>query len=162
MIENNNSLKAFFPEMGRVKKIHFIGIGGSGMSGIAEILVNEGYDVSGSDIKETATVLKLKQKGVDIFIGHQSENIDGVSVVVVSSAINTRNPEIIEAKKNRIPIIQRAEMLAELMRFKHGIAVAGTHGKTTTTAMLTHIYLSAGLDPTSVNGGVVKKHATWQ
>ena len=156
MIENNNSLKAFFPEMGRVKKIHFIGIGGSGMSGIAEILVNEGYDVSGSDIKETATVLKLKQKGVNIFIGHQSENIDGVSVVVVSSAINTRNPEIIEAKKNRIPIIRRAEMLAELMRFKHGIAVAGTHGKTTTTAMLTHIYLTAGLDPTSVNGGIVK------
>lgn len=149
-------LRTFVPEMRRVRQIHFIGVGGSGMGGIAEVLVNEGYRVSGSDLVSNAVTQRLTELGVKISFNHCSENICEASVVVVSSAIAADNPEVIAAKKARIPVIQRAEMLAELMRFRHGIAIAGTHGKTTTTAMVASIYAEAGLDPTFVNGGLVK------
>lgn len=153
-------IRAMVPEMRRVKCIHFIGIGGAGMSGIAEVLLNEGYQISGSDIAANPTTERLVQKGAKVFIGHAKENISQASVVVVSTAINEENPEIIAARAARIPVVRRAEMLAELMRFRHGIAVAGTHGKTTTTALVTQIYSEAGLDPTFVNGGLVKSAGT--
>ena len=149
-------IRKIIPEMRRVQQIHFIGIGGAGMSGIAEILLNEGYQISGSDIADGAVTQRLAAAGASVFIGHQAENIDGASVVVVSSAINADNPELVAAQQKRIPVIQRAQMLAEIMRFRHGIAVAGTHGKTTTTAMISMIYTQAKLDPTFVNGGLVK------
>jgi len=152
----SDEIRKIIPEMRRVQQIHFIGIGGAGMSGIAEILLNEGYDISGSDITDGVVTQRLAQAGAKIFIGHQAENVQGASVVVVSSAIHEDNPELIAAKQNRIPVIQRAQMLAEIMRFRHGIAVAGTHGKTTTTAMISMIYTQAKLDPTFVNGGLVK------
>jgi UDP-N-acetylmuramate--alanine ligase len=136
-----------------IKNIHFIGIGGSGMSGIAEVLFHSGYHVSGSDIKQTPITDKLKNLGLKIHIGHASENIQEAQVVVVSSAINKHNPEIIEAQQKRVPIIHRSEMLAELMRLKQGIVVAGTHGKTTSTSILAHALHDAGLDPTVVIGG---------
>ena len=157
---NLSELRSIVPEMRRVKCIHFVGIGGAGMSGIAEVLLNEGYDISGSDLNENTVTERLKSKGATIYIGHQAENIEKASVVVVSTAISTENPELIAAKKLRIPVVRRAEMLAELMRFRHGIAVAGTHGKTTTTALVTQIYFEAGLDPTFVNGGLVKSAGT--
>ncbi|SHO56714.1 UDP-N-acetylmuramate--L-alanine ligase [Vibrio quintilis] len=153
-------LRAIIPEMRRVKSIHFVGIGGAGMSGIAEVLLNEGYRVTGSDIAENPVTKRLRAKGAEIFIGHLPENVAQASVVVVSTAIDKDNPEILEAKEKRIPVVRRAEMLAELMRFRHGIAVAGTHGKTTTTALVTQIYFEAGLDPTFVNGGLVKSAGT--
>ena len=152
----SDEIRKIIPEMRRVQQIHFIGIGGAGMSGIAEILLNEGYDISGSDIADGVVTQRLAQAGAKIFIGHQAENVQGASVVVVSSAIHEDNSELIAAKQNRIPVIQRAQMLAEIMRFRHGIAVAGTHGKTTTTAMISMIYTQAKLDPTFVNGGLVK------
>ncbi len=151
-----DKVKKLVPEMRRVNQIHFIGIGGAGMSGIAEVLLNEGYQISGSDIAEGAVTKRLADAGANIFIGHQAENIAGASVVVASSAIDDSNPEVQAAKEARIPVIQRAQMLAEIMRFRHGIAVAGTHGKTTTTAMISMIYTEAKLDPTFVNGGLVK------
>ncbi|MDD2164982.1 UDP-N-acetylmuramate--L-alanine ligase [Glaesserella parasuis] len=151
-----DKVKKLVPEMRRVNQIHFIGIGGAGMSGIAEVLLNEGYQISGSDIADGAVTQRLAKAGAKIFIGHQAENIEGASVVVASSAINESNPEVAAAKEARIPVIQRAQMLAEIMRFRHGIAIAGTHGKTTTTAMISMIYTEAGLDPTFVNGGLVK------
>jgi UDP-N-acetylmuramate--alanine ligase len=153
-------IRAVVPEMRRVKCIHFVGIGGAGMSGIAEVLLNEGYQISGSDISSNAVTDRLTEKGASIFIGHQSSNIDAASVVVVSTAIKQDNPELLAAREKRIPVVRRAEMLAELMRFRHGIAVAGTHGKTTTTALVTQIYSEAGLDPTFVNGGLVKSAGT--
>ncbi|KII79899.1 UDP-N-acetylmuramate--L-alanine ligase [Vibrio renipiscarius] len=153
-------IRAMVPEMRRVKSIHFIGIGGAGMSGIAEVLLNEGYQITGSDIAENPVTERLTQKGATVFIGHQAENVAQASVVVVSTAINEQNPEIQAAREARIPVVRRAEMLAELMRFRHGIAVAGTHGKTTTTALVTQIYSEAGLDPTFVNGGLVKSAGT--
>lgn len=142
--------------MRRVRQIHFVGIGGAGMGGIAEVLANEGYQISGSDLAPNAVTQQLTELGATIFFNHRPENISEASVVVVSSAIAGDNPEIVAAKEARIPVIQRAEMLAELMRFRHGIAIAGTHGKTTTTAMVASIYAQAGLDPTFVNGGLVK------
>lgn len=153
-------IRALIPEMRRVKCIHFVGIGGAGMSGIAEVLLNEGYQITGSDIAENAVTARLEQKGATIFIGHAASNIDLASVVVVSTAIDPENPELVAAKELRIPVVRRAEMLAELMRFRHGIAVAGTHGKTTTTALVTQIYSEAGMDPTFVNGGLVKSAGT--
>ena len=156
----HQQIRDIIPEMRRVKQIHFIGIGGAGMCGIAEILLNEGYHISGSDIAESAVTQRLTCAGATVFIGHKAENITGASVVVISSAIRDDNPEVVAAKEARIPVIQRAQMLAELMRFRHGIAVAGTHGKTTTTAMLSMIYAEAGLDPTFVNGGLVKSVGT--
>ncbi|MDF7671224.1 UDP-N-acetylmuramate--L-alanine ligase [Orbaceae bacterium ESL0721] len=142
--------------MKRVKHIHFVGIGGAGMGGIAEVLANEGYIISGSDIAENAVTDQLAKLGAKITIGHAAENIIDASVVVISSAISQDNIEVIAAREARIPVIQRAEMLAELMRFRYGIAIAGTHGKTTTTAMVAAIYAEAKLDPTFVNGGLVK------
>ncbi|MGL4381652.1 MAG: UDP-N-acetylmuramate--L-alanine ligase [Vibrio sp.] len=153
-------IRAMVPEMRRVKAIHFIGIGGAGMSGIAEVLLNEGYQISGSDLAANPVTERLAHKGATIFIGHAEQNVAHASVVVVSTAINEQNPEIQAAREKRIPIVRRAEMLAELMRFRHGIAVAGTHGKTTTTALVTQIYSEAGLDPTFVNGGLVKSAGT--
>ncbi|MCI4236012.1 UDP-N-acetylmuramate--L-alanine ligase [Dickeya dianthicola] len=153
-------LRSIVPEMHRVRHIHFVGIGGAGMGGIAEVLANEGYQISGSDLAPNAVTQQLTDLGARIYFHHRPENVNEVSVVVVSSAIAADNPEIIAAHEARIPVIRRAEMLAELMRFRHGIAVAGTHGKTTTTAMVTSIYAEAGLDPTFVNGGLVKAAGT--
>ena len=151
-----DKVKKLVPEMRRVSQIHFVGIGGAGMSGIAEVLLNEGYQISGSDIADGAVTQRLAKAGAKIFLGHYGENVCGASVVVISSAITDDNPEVVAAKEARIPVIQRAQMLAEIMRFRHGIAIAGTHGKTTTTAMISMIYTEAKLDPTFVNGGLVK------
>jgi UDP-N-acetylmuramate--alanine ligase len=139
--------------LGKVKRIHFIGIGGTGMNGIAEVLFNLGYEVSGSDIKESVVTAHLKKLGITLYIGHRAENISNADVVVVSTAIDKTNPEIAAAYQQRIPVIPRAEMLAELMRFRFGIAVAGTHGKTTTTSLVTSMLAEGGLDPTFVIGG---------
>lgn len=130
------------------------------MGGIAEVLANEGYEISGSDLAPNAVTQQLTELGAQIYFHHRAENVLNASVVVVSSAITADNPEIVAAHDARIPVIRRAEMLAELMRFRHGIAIAGTHGKTTTTAMVTSIYAEAGLDPTFVNGGLVKAAGT--
>nr|WP_255555798.1 UDP-N-acetylmuramate--L-alanine ligase [Sodalis sp. CWE] len=144
------------PGMQRVKKIHFVGIGGNGMGSIAEVLINEGYQISGSDLVSNSITKRLIDLGAYIFFNHQPENICNANVVVVSNAIAIDNPEIIAARKARIPVIQRAEMLSELMRFRHSIVVAGTHGKTTTTSMIVSIYIQAGFDPTFVNGEIIK------
>ncbi len=140
-------------EMGFVKRIHFVGIGGVGMNGIAQVLLNLGYDVSGSDIKAGAATQQLQEGGAKIFIGHAAENIRNVDAVVVSTAINPENPELVAARELRIPVVRRAEMLAELMRFRYGIAIAGTHGKTTTTSLIASLLTVGGLDPTYVIGG---------
>ncbi len=137
----------------KVKQLHFIGIGGSGMSGIAEVLLSLGYQVSGSDLAESASVKRLRTLGAKIVIGHAAGNIAGADVVVISSAVKADNPEVVAAKTARIPVVVRAMMLAELMRFKQGIAIAGTHGKTTTTSLISHVLDYAGLDPTCVIGG---------
>ena len=142
-----------WPRMGKVENIHFVGIGGAGMCGIAEVLHNLGYNVSGSDVADGPVVAKLREHGIAIFIGHNSQNIADADVVVRSTAIGDNNPEIIAATSLMIPIIPRAMMLAELMRFRHGIAVAGTHGKTTTTSILSSIMAECGLDPSFVIGG---------
>lgn len=139
--------------MGRVRRLHFIGIGGSGMSGIAELMANLGYQVAGSDLRESAVTRRLHSLGIEIFIGHQAEQVKGADAVVVSTAIDETNPEIFAARAARIPIVRRAEMLAELMRFYYGVAVAGTHGKTTTTSLVASILAEGGLDPTFVIGG---------
>jgi UDP-N-acetylmuramate--alanine ligase len=160
---SQNTMKtrnAKVPEMRRVKRIHFVGIGGAGMGGIAEVLLNEGYQISGSDIGENQVVKRLVKFGADITIGHASENVIGASVIVVSTAIDQNNPEIIAAKAERIPIVRRAEMLAELMRFRHGIAIAGTHGKTTTTSLIASIFAEGQLDPTFVIGGLLNSAGT--
>ncbi|MEK7688657.1 MAG: UDP-N-acetylmuramate--L-alanine ligase [Deltaproteobacteria bacterium] len=138
---------------GRIKHIHFIGIGGSGMSGIAEVLLNLGYNITGSDMKASDITRRLEGLGAKIFIGHRPEFINGSDVVVYSSAVKKDNPEIVSARGKLIPVIPRAEMLAELMRMKYGIAIAGTHGKTTTTSMIATILGSHGMDPTVVIGG---------
>ena len=143
------------PEMRRVRRIHMIGVGGTGMSGIAEVLVNLGYEVAGSDLRASAVTSRLSGKGVEVFIGHAAQNIGSADVVVSSSAVDEQNPEVIAAREARIPVVPRAEMLAELMRYRHGIAVAGTHGKTTTTSLIAAIFGEAGLDPTFVIGGLV-------
>lgn len=152
---SNDNLQQAIPEMRRIKRIHFIGIGGAGMSGIAEVLLNLGYAVSGSDLRQSHVTERLKSLGAEIFLGHRSNNILDVDVVVCSTAIPKNNPEIEAARERRVPIVRRAEMLAELMRFRHGIAVAGTHGKTTTTSLLASIYAEGGYDPTFVIGGLL-------
>jgi UDP-N-acetylmuramate--alanine ligase len=146
--------------MSRIKRVHFIGIGGSGMSGIAEVLINLGYQVSGSDIKESISTQRLKSLGATIFIGHDLSNVKDSDVVVYSTAVSDRNPEIYEARNLRIPVVRRAEMLAELMRFKQGIAVAGTHGKTTTTSLVASLLAEGGMDPTFVIGGKLNSAGT--
>ena len=139
--------------MRRTKNLHFVGIGGAGMSGIAEVFHNLKYKVTGSDINDSAMVRHLRSLGIEVHIGHRADNISGAHVVVVSTAIDEQNPEIISAREQRIPVVRRAEMLAELMRFRLGIAVAGTHGKTTTTSLVTSLLAEGGLDPTYVIGG---------
>ena len=138
---------------GKIQKIHFVGIGGIGMSGIAEVLINLGYQVSGSDLKESEITLRLASLGGTIAYGHRVENLADVDVVVTSTAVNQDNPEVQEANRRKIPVIPRAEMLAELMRMKHGIAIAGTHGKTTTTSMVATVLSHGDIDPTVVIGG---------
>lgn len=141
-------------EVGRAfSRVHFVGIGGAGMSGIAEVLCTLGYRVSGSDVAEGAAVRRLRKLGATVHLGHAAENVHGTDCVVVSSAIGADNPELVEARAQRIPIVPRAEMLAELMRFRRGIAVAGTHGKTTTTSLMASVLARGGLDPTFVIGG---------
>lgn len=141
--------------MRRVERIHFVGIGGAGMGGIAEVLLNEGYKVTGSDLAVNPVVERLVSLGAEVKFGHHASQVDGASVVVVSSAIKPANPEVAAALAQRIPVVRRAEMLGELMRFRHGIAIAGTHGKTTTTSLLASIFAEAGTDPTFVIGGLL-------
>lgn len=148
------------PEMRRVKTIHFVGIGGAGMGGIAEVLLNEGYQITGSDIGENQVVKRLTALGAKVTIGHHQDNVSSASVIVVSTAINAENPELLAAHQQRIPVVRRAEMLAELMRFRHGIAIAGTHGKTTTTSLIASIFAQANLDPTFVIGGLLNSAGT--
>src|SRR4029079_8895632 len=156
--------------------VHFVGIGGIGMSGIAEVLANLGYNVTGSDVADSANVKRLRDKGVKVAIGHKAENIDGADVVVVSSAIKRDNPELVAARDKRLPVVRRAEfvpsphkrlpvvrraeMLAELMRLKSCVAVAGTHGKTTTTSLVASLLDAGGLDPTVINGGIINAYGT--
>ncbi|HVV60149.1 MAG TPA: UDP-N-acetylmuramate--L-alanine ligase [Pseudolabrys sp.] len=140
--------------------VHFVGIGGIGMSGIAEVLVNLGYTVTGSDVADSANVKRLREKGVKVAVGHKAENLDGADVVVVSSAIKPDNPELVAARAQRLPVVRRAEMLAELMRLKSCVAIAGTHGKTTTTSMVASLLDAGGFDPTVINGGIINAYGT--
>lgn len=146
--------------MRRIKCIHFVGIGGAGMGGIAEVLVNLGYQVQGSDLKQNAVTRRLEGLGAKIKIGHRAENVQDANVIVVSTAVASDNPEVVQANAQRIPIVKRAEMLGELMRFRYSIAVAGTHGKTTTTSMVSSLLGEGGLDPTFVIGGRLKSAGT--
>lgn len=152
-----NNLVMDIPEMRRIRSIHFIGIGGAGMCGIAEVLINQGYSVTGSDPSDNQVTKRLESLGAEVFHNHTANNVLGADVVVVSTAIPADNPELEAARSRRIPIVPRAEMLAELMRFRHGVAVAGTHGKTTTTSLLATIFGDAGLDPTFVIGGLLNR-----
>src|ERR1700756_3831563 len=140
--------------------IHFVGIGGIGMSGIAEGLANLGYGVRGSDVAESANVKRLRDKGIAVKVGHDAANVEGAAVVVVSSAIKRDNPELTAARTGRIPVVRRAEMLAELMRLKSCVAIAGTHGKTTTTTMVATLLDAGGLDPTVINGGIINAYGS--
>lgn len=144
----------------RIKQVHFVGIGGSGMSGIAEVLANIGYEVTGSDLSQNTMTDRLASLGAKVFIGHAALNIEGANVVVVSSAVSDDNPEVVAAREQNIPVVPRAEMLAEIMRFSNGIAVAGTHGKTTTTSLVTSLLAEGGLDPTFVIGGRLNSTAS--
>jgi len=155
-----SSLVSMIPEMRRVRVIHFVGIGGAGMCGIAEVLLNQGYQITGSDLKASSVTERLAQLGAKVMIGHDADNVKSADVLVVSTAIDASNPEVNAALEARIPVVRRAEMLAELMRFRHGIAVAGTHGKTTTTSLVTSILAEADLDPTFVIGGKLNSAGT--
>ena len=146
--------------MGQVRRLHFVGIGGAGMGGIAEVLFNLGYQVSGSDLRENAVISHLRKLGASIAIGHEASHVDAVDAVVISSAVTNDNPEVEAARAKRLPVVPRAEMLAELMRFRFGIAVAGTHGKTTTTSLIASILGEADLDPTFVIGGRLNSAAS--
>ena len=148
------------PEMRRINRLHFVGIGGAGMCGVAEVLLNQGYKISGSDLKESPNTARLESMGAEIFFGHAAANVKGADVVVYSSAIDERNPEIRAAIKDSKPLIARAEMLAELMRYRHSIAIAGTHGKTTTTSIVASVLAEAGFDPTFVIGGLLNSAGT--
>ena len=140
--------------------IHFVGIGGIGMSGIAEVLMNLGYTVQGSDASDNANVKRLREKGAKVFVGHDGKHVDGADVLVVSSAIKRDNPELVAAREKRLPVVRRAEMLAELMRLKSCVAIAGTHGKTTTTSMVAALLDAGNLDPTVINGGIINAYGT--
>jgi UDP-N-acetylmuramate--alanine ligase len=144
----------------KIGPIHFVGIGGIGMSGIAEVLMNLGYTVQGSDASDSANVKRLRDKGANVFVGHEAKHVDGAEVVVVSSAIKRDNPELVAARDKRLPVVRRAEMLAELMRLKSCIAVAGTHGKTTTTSLVAALLDAGNLDPTVINGGIINAYGT--
>ncbi len=146
--------------MGRVRRVHFVGIGGAGMSGIAEVLHNLGYEVSGSDMRETAVTQRLSAMGITVFNGHDAAHVSACDAVVMSTAIPADNPELAAARRQRIPVVPRAEMLAELMRFRYGIGVAGTHGKTTTTSLIASLLAEGGLDPTFVIGGQLNSAAS--
>ena len=148
------------PEMRRIRRIHFVGIGGTGMCGIAEVLCNQGYEISGSDIRSSAVTRRLEAQGIRVFIGHDADHVRNTDVVVTSTAVAGENPEVLAARQLRLPIVPRAEMLAELMRYRHGIAVAGTHGKTTTTSLLASVFGYAELDPTFVIGGRLNSAGT--
>jgi UDP-N-acetylmuramate--alanine ligase len=156
----NLSRTGNIPEMRRIRNIHFIGIGGAGMSGIAEVLLNQGYAISGSDLGESATTRRLRSLGATVHIGHKVENLGAADVVVVSTAVDSSNAEIKTAMQRRIPIIRRAEMLAELMRYRHSIVIAGTHGKTTTTSLIASLLAQGGMDPTYVIGGLLTSAGT--
>lgn len=160
MSHKANTLTHLIPEMRRIRCIHFVGIGGVGMCGIAEVLLNQGYQITGSDLRQSAVTERLVSMGAKVFIGHDSENVEQADVLVVSTAIDENNPEIKSALEQRVPIVRRAEMLAELMRFRHGIAVAGTHGKTTTTSLVTSILAEGNFDPTFVIGGKLNSAGT--
>jgi UDP-N-acetylmuramate--alanine ligase len=140
--------------------IHFVGIGGIGMSGLAEVLANLGYQVQGSDVADSANVRRLREKGIAVTVGHDAQNLDAAAVVVVSSAVRRDNPELVAARAQRLPVVRRAEMLAELMRLKRCIAVAGTHGKTTTTSLVAALTDAGGFDPTVINGGIINAYGT--
>lgn len=140
--------------------VHFIGIGGIGMSGIAEVLHNLGHKVQGSDQADSANVQRLRDKGIEVFVGHRPENLGEAEVVVVSTAIKKSNPELIAAREKLLPVVRRAEMLAELMRFRNAIAIGGTHGKTTTTSLVATLLEAGGLDPTVINGGIINAYGT--
>jgi len=144
----------------RIKQVHFVGIGGSGMGGIAEVMVNLGYKICGSDMQQNVMTKKLSELGATVFDKHAASNVNGADVVVMSSAVKEDNPEIVAAREKRIPIVPRAEMLAELMRFRYGIAIAGTHGKTTTTSLVASILATANMDPTFIVGGRVNSFAS--
>jgi len=146
--------------MGRVRRVHFVGIGGAGMGGIAEVLHNLGYEVQGSDLRANSVTRRLESLGVTIFIGHSADHVAGSDVIVISSAVSSSNPEVAAARALRIPVVPRAEMLAELMRFRYGVAVAGTHGKTTTTSLVASLLAEGGLDPTFVIGGRLNSAAS--
>jgi len=148
------------PGMGRIHCIHFVGIGGVGMGGIAEVMLNLGYEVRGSDLQENAVTRRLSELGATVCLGHSAENIKDCDVVVISSAVKADNPEVMAAHQQRIPVVPRAEMLAELMRFRYGIAIAGTHGKTTTTSLIASVLAEGGVDPTFVIGGRLNSAGT--
>ena len=143
-----------------VGPVHFVGIGGIGMSGIAEVMLNLGYQVQGSDIKANPNVERLREQGAKVAIGHAGENVEGAGAIVVSSAIRPENPELVAARANKIPVVRRAEMLAELMRLKFAVAVGGTHGKTTTTSLVSVLMDAAGVDPTVINGGIISAYGS--
>src|SRR5271156_4759118 len=144
----------------QIGSIHFVGIGGIGMSGIAEVLLNLGHQVQGSDLSDNANVKRLRERGATVFVGHDKANLGAAAVVVFSSAVKRDNPEVVAARARRIPVVRRAEMLAELMRLKQCVAVAGTHGKTTTTSLVATLLDAAGLDPTVINGGIINAYGT--
>lgn len=164
MVDTANTMQQLTPNgdplMRRIRRIHFVGIGGVGMGGIAEVMVNLGYEVTGSDIQENAVTRRLAEHGATVYIGHVASNVHNSDVVVTSTAVKQDNPEVIEAHNLRIPVVPRAEMLAELMRFRHGIAVAGTHGKTTTTSLIASVLAEGGVDPTFVIGGKLNSAGT--
>ncbi|PTU30691.1 UDP-N-acetylmuramate--L-alanine ligase [Stenotrophobium rhamnosiphilum] len=160
MVSSSGMKNMMTAPMRRVRRIHMLGIGGSGMAGIAEVLLNLGYEVSGTDLKESAATNRLTELGAKIHFGHRAENAHNVDAVVVSTAVKAGNPELEYAREHRIPIVRRAEMLAEIMRFRYGIAIAGTHGKTTTTSLVSSVLAEGGLDPTYVIGGKLKSAGT--